>query len=204
MTALLFATLVSLPIYPLNPVEQDTISFINVHVTAGLNGPGSIVNTGPEFTVKYEMVIAHPFIIRTAFDYRYGAVRSIHYPDGGLHRMTVSADGLYYRGTDKLTGYVGLGLVWSTFDYSLSAAAADSLLTNFGIEEVGMSSGLGYRITGGLRIHKSYSIEIGLTDTRPDYTYTIRHDENRFSVGSEQVRFNDFRISFGYLFNLKL
>jgi len=204
VTALLFATLVSLPIYPLNPVQQDTVSFINLHVTAGFNGPSSIITSGPELTFKYEMVIAHPFILRSAFDYRYGTVSSIHYPDGDLHRGTFSAEGIYYRGTEKLTGYFGLGLVWSTFSYHLSEGAADSLRTNFGISEVGITSVPGYRITAGLRIHRSYSIEIGLTDTRPDYVYTIRHDANSFSVGSKQIRFNDFRVSLGYLFSLKL
>lgn len=204
MTALLFATLLTLPIYPLNPTGQDTVAYMNMHFTAGLNGPGAIVSAGPEFTVKYEMTIAHPFIIRSAFDYRYGSIGSINYPDGDLHRATFSAEGIYYRGTKKFLGYVGLGLVWSMFDYHLSDGATDSLSTSFGISEVDISSAPGYRITAGLRFHRSFSLEIGLTDTRPDYVYTIRHDDNSFSVGREQVRFNDVRVSFGYLFSIKL
>jgi len=204
VTALLFATLVSLPIYPLNPVQQDTIGFMNLHVTAGFNGPSSIVSAGPELTVKYEWVVAHPFIVRSAFDYRYGAVTANHYPDGSLHRGTFSAEGIYYRGTAKYTGYVGLGLVWSVFSYQLSGAAEDSLSTNCGISDVSITGTPGYRITAGLRVHRSYSVEIGLTDTRPDYTYIVRHDANSFSVSSRQIRFNDFRVSIGYLFNLKL
>ena len=89
MHALLLAALMSLPIYPLNPAGQDTISFINMHVAVGLNGPNSYVSAGPEFSARYEMVLHHPFVFRATGDYRYGRVTSILYPNGDIHRGTI-------------------------------------------------------------------------------------------------------------------
>ena len=204
MTALIFTTLLSLPLYPLNPTGQDTVSFINVHVTAGLNGPGAVVSTGPELTVKYEMTLVYPLILRTAFDYRYGSISSSVYPNGDIHRGLFSAEALYYRGANGLTGYVGFGLVWAINSFSISSSDMDSLFTNHGITSVDMENVPGYRLTAGLRIHKTYSIEIGLTETRPSYVYTTRHSSTSYSVFKKQFRSNDFRVSVGYLFTLKL
>ncbi len=204
MTALIFATLLSLPTYPLNPVLEDTVNNMNLHFTAGLNGPGSVVSTGPELTVKYEWLASHPFIVRAAFDYRYGTVKSVVYPDGNLHRGQFSLEVLYYRGTKKLLGYVGGGLVYSINKFSLNDTDTDSLLTFYGITDVDIDNVPGYRITAGLRIHSVYSIEIGVTDTRPSYVYTRWYSPTSFGVSSKRFRSNDFRISFGYLFHLKL
>lgn len=203
MTALLFATLISLPVYPLNPSKVDTLSNVNLHFTAGLNGPGSVVSTGPELTAKYEMTIVYPFVGRAAVDYRYGKVNSVVYPDGALHRTTFSLEALYYRGTDKMTGYVGGGIVYSINSFSLGDDA-DSLYSNFGITDVEMNSVLGYRITVGLRIHRVYSIEIGMTDTRPSFVHTWQYSPTHYSVMKQSYRSSDFRVSFGYLFSLKI
>lgn len=204
MTALLLAALLSSsPVYPLNPVKQDTLSHMSLHFTAGLNGPGSVVSTGPEVTAKWEMTIVHPFVGRMAVDYRYGKVNSVVYPDGTLHRTTISLEALYYRGTDEMTGYLGGGVVYSVNSFSLGDDA-DSLLTNHGITGVDMNDVVGYRITVGLRIHSVYSIEIGMTDTRPSYVYTWRYSPTHYSEMKESYRSSDFRVSFGYLFNLKI
>ena len=204
MTALIFATLLSLPMYPLNPTGEDTVSFMNVHVTAGLNGPGAVVSTGPEFTIKYEMTLYHPLILRAAFDYRYGSISSSVYPDGDVHRGLLSAEALYYRGANGLTGYVGVGLVWAMNNFSIDQSEMDSLFTNYGYTSVKMQDVPGYRLTAGLRIHKTYSIEIGLTETRPRYVYTTRYSPTSYSVLKKKFRSNDFRVSLGYLFTLKL
>ena len=204
MTPLLFAALLGLPLYPLNPVEEDTISFTNLHITAGLNGPGAVVSTGPDLTAKYEMVVYHPVIVRAAVDYRYGSVSSNVYPDGDLHRVSFSIEGIYYRGTDELTGYVGLGLLWSVNSFTLADNEVDSLFNYHGITDVAMNNPIGYRITAGLRLHRVYSIEVSLTESRPKYIFTQQLDANRWISSTEQFRQNDFRLSFGYLFTLKL
>ena len=204
MTALVFATFMSLPLYPLNPTAQDTIAYMNLHLTAGINGPSPILSAGPDLSVKYELMVYHPFVVRAAFDYRYGSINSPVYAGGSLHRGLFSIEAIYYRGTKKITGYVGAGPVYSMNNFNVSAETSDSLFNYEHITSVGMSDVLGYRITGGLRWHKSFSLEISLTDTRPDYTFTSRIDENLYSVEKRDVRFNDFRVSIGYLFTLKM
>ncbi len=204
MTALVFATFMTLPLYPLNPTGQDTINYMNLHVTAGLNGPSPIVSAGPDLTVKYELMIHHPFIVRAAFDYRYGSISSPVYTDGDLHRGLFSLEAIYYRGTDNITGYIGAGPVYSMNNFNISANDADSLFNHEGVTSVGMSDAIGYRITAGLRVHRTFSVEIGLTDTRPDFQYTSRVSPVEYSITSRDVRFNDFRVSFGYLFTLKM
>ncbi|UCD63591.1 MAG: hypothetical protein JSW34_12735 [Candidatus Zixiibacteriota bacterium] len=204
MTALALAALMSLPLYPLNPTVQDTLNHMNLHVTAGMNGPSSVVSGGPELTVKYEMLFNHPFVLRAALDYRYGEVSSATFPDGDMHRAILSGEWLYYRGTDRLTGYLGVGIVWSLNHFTPSPATADSLLTNFGITDVSVSDAVGFRITAGLRILRSYSIEIGITETNPKYIYYSQLSPDRFSLAGQRFRFNDFRVTVGYLFTLKM
>jgi hypothetical protein len=131
-------------------------------------------------------------------------VNSIVYPDGDLHRVSFSVEGIYYRGTDKLTGYVGLGLVWSINSFTLADNEVDSLFNFHGITDVDMNNPIGYRITAGLRLQKVYSIEVSMTEFRPKYIFTQQLEPNRWISSTEQFRQNDFRISFGYLFTLKL
>lgn len=204
MSALVLAALMALPLYPLNPTQQDTVNHMNLHFTVGFNGPSSVVSGGPEITTKWEWLISHPFIIRTAFDYRYGSVSTSTFPDGKMHRGLLSAEIIYYRGTDRLTGYLGAGPVYSMNGFSIADDAADSLNENFGTTDVSVSDVLGFRITAGLRILKSYSIEVGITEIRPKYMYTRQLTPERYAISSEQFRFNDFRVSVGYLFTLKI
>ena len=76
MLTLLFTCFLTLPLYPLNPVEQDTLAMMNLHVTAGFNAPNRFGSISPELTGKYEMLFKHPFVVRAACDYRYGTVSS--------------------------------------------------------------------------------------------------------------------------------
>lgn len=204
MSPLILAALMALPLYPLNPTEQDTINHMNLHFTVGFNGPSSVVSGGPEITTKWEWLISHPFILRTALDYRYGSIKTATFPDGTMHRGLLSAEVIYYRGTNRLTGYLGAGMVYSMNQFSISDAAADSLRENFEITDVSVNDVLGFRITAGLRILKSYSLEVGITEIRPKYVYTRQYTSERYSISSEQFRFNDFRVSVGYLFTLKI
>lgn len=203
MNALLLTAMLGLPLYPLNPIEQDTISLMNLHLTAGIDGPNAVVSAGPQLTAKYEWVVEHPFIVRVAFDCRAGQTHSILYPSGNLRNGTISVEGLYYRGTDRLTGYIGAGVVYAMYSFSASDGAADSLKTELGVANIAVSDVFGYRITAGLRIHKSYSIEVGITEVKPKFVFTRRYSETRYGLIKEQVRLNEFRVSFGYLLTLK-
>lgn len=204
MYTIIITTLMSLPIYPLNPIVQDTIHQMNLHLTAGYNGPNSTVSGGPDFSIKFEMVINHPFILRTAVDYRFGTINSNVYPEGNIHRGIISAEAIYYRGTKKLTGYLGFGLLYTLNRYSISDEALDSLYQANEITDVSVSNAFGFRLTTGLRIDESYSLEVGITEVRPKFIFRKQLSPDRYAIYKETFRYNDFRVTLGYLFTLKI
>jgi len=203
MYTLLMAGWLCLPAFPLNPVAQDTIASVNVHFTIGLRGPNNFVSSGPELTSKYEIRLIHPLIVRAAFDYRFGKVNSVLFPHGRLHTATVSVDLLYYRGTNKLTGYLGLGVVYAFHHYTLSHNAADSLLKNHQVRDVSVKPNFGFRITMGLRFHRNISLEIGITEIRPKLEFVKWLSENSYSVTTQRMRLSDVRITLGYLWSIR-
>lgn len=204
MYALILSTLLSLPLYPLNPTTQDTINWMNLHVTAGYIGRGEAVSAGPEFTAKYEMMIQYPFILRAALEYRYGTVNVDYLPHGKISRILLAPEFIYYRGTNKLTAYLGGGPVYSFEFFKCNPSTADSLKTNFGITNVSVSDVFGYRITLGLRVHRFYSLEIGITELYPQFVYRRDYSASEYDLSSEEFRFNDFRVTLGYLIPLKM
>lgn len=203
MINLLLATWLSLPLYPLNPTDVDTLNSMNLHITAGLNGPSSVLSTGPEITLKFEYLIYHPFLFRTSLDYRYGNIKSVILPDGKLHRGTLSAEFLYYRGTKHLTGYLGFGVVMASSTFDLVPADNDSLVINEHYTDVNISRSYGMRLSFGLRYKGSYSLEIGITEINPEFIYFKRLNNGWFSESKEKFRFNDFKVSLGYIIPLK-
>ncbi len=204
MYALILSTLLSLPLYPLNPTAQDTINTMNLHVTMGYIGRGESVSAGPEATLKFETVLQHPFILRAALEYRYGSIVSNYLPHGNISRILIAPEFIYYRGTRKLTAYLGGGPVYSFDYYSPRAATMDSLRAQTGVTSLRVSDVFGYRITLGLRLHRIYSLEIGITELHPDFVFRKDYPANIYSVRSEEFRFNDFRVSVGYLIPLKM
>lgn len=203
MHALLLATMLSLPMYPLNPTAQDTIPSMTLHVTVGIDGPNGMLTAGPDITTKLEYLFHHPILLRAALDYRFGQIRSVLYPKAALHAAVISTEILYYRGTNKLTGYVGGGLVFATYFMDVYESESDSLLINRGINEVDIGNSLGYRITAGLRYRRVFSIEIGITEIEPQYIYTKRTSPQSYAEAKRPVELNEFRVSFGYLFTLR-
>ncbi len=204
MFTLILASLLSLPLYPLNPEAQDTLASANLHFTIGVNGPNSIVSTGPEMSLKYEMLVQHPIVIRAAVDYKYGDVTTRLFPNGYIHTAVTSVEVFFYRGTDKLTGYLGAGIVYSYNYFKLTSAAADSLVTNHAINDVRIKNTFGYRITLGMRIHRSYAIEFAVTEVRPDFIYTARTSPSQYSEIAERTRLNDVRLTFGFLLPVRI
>ncbi len=203
MYVLLLASWLCLPTFPLNPIRQDTIAPLNLHFTIGVSGPDGLVATGPETTTKFEMLMMHPFVVRTAFGYRFGKVNSKLHPMGYLHGMTASVEALYYRGTHKLTGYIGVGIVHTLHHYQLARAAADSLYANYRIDDVSMQRAFGYRIILGLRLHRIFSIEIGITEVKPKLAYTSHLSKDSYSITKEKIRLSDVCVTVGYLLTLK-
>lgn len=199
MHALLLATLLSLPLYPINPIQQDTVAMLNAHVTAGIIAPNGIITTGFEATSKIEMALVHPAIVRVGIDYRAGSLHARRYPGGVLHGATFSAEALFYRGTNRLTGFIGGGVVLAKYFVDLSGDAADSLMSNHKIYGMYVQPKFGYRFTAGLRIRSAVSIEIGLTSITTDFLYRQSTGTNTYHQWRVPVKFRDFRVSIGYV-----
>ena len=191
-----------LPIAPLNPLEQDTLTSVNLHFSVGVSSPNGIVSLGPELSARYEMLAVHPFVIRGAVDYRYGKMKSRLFPQGDIHTTMFSIEGLYYRGNNHLTAYVGLGAVYAFNWFSPLEATSDSLWVNESVTDLDMAQQMGYRITMGLRYHKSYSIEIGVTELHPSLIKWGRTDMDNIYREHEKIRTGGFRITLGYLLPL--
>ncbi len=199
MFVLLIAAWLISPVYPLNPVQQDTLNHVNLHLTAGFNGPSRMITSGPEVTIKSEFMIHHPFVIRTAFDYRYGNMTSNLYPKGKFHGTTISTEILYYRGTNRMTGYFGIGFVYVKNYISLSPNTSNSLYETNKITEIYMLSKPGFRLSLGLRIYQRYSLELAITEVSPTLITKQYISENQFSTHSEKIRLNNVRLTVGYL-----
>jgi hypothetical protein len=203
MHFLLMATLMLAPAYPINPSAQDTISPMNLHFTMGFSSPNNFAGSGPELSAKYEVRFFHPLVLRSAADLRIANVVNKSFPKGDLRTATFSLDALYYRGTDKLTGYLGVGAVYSVFGYDLTPGVQDSLSRTQNIHDVSLNPTYGVRLTLGLRFDRNYSIEVGITETRPQLEYVRRHSNNTFSVITENTRMSDVRLTVGYLWTLR-
>jgi len=203
MLAILLASLLTLPLYPLNPVEEDTLSVINIHFTAGINGPNSFGPVSPEISIKYETLIKHPIVLRASSEYKYGTVNSKFYPNGHLHGITFSLEVFYYRGTDNLTAYLGLGPLLGLNRMTMYKSTRDSLQTNYNIIDVSVKPAIGYRISMGIRYKQIYSIELSLSQAEPRLVYTRQISPVNFSELTSKVKVNDVRITFGYLIKLK-
>ena len=189
--------------FPLNPVEQDTLNSVNIHFTAGLNGPNKLMSPGVQISTKYEALIKHPWVLRAGVDYSYAGMNNRNYPDGSVHALMLGVEGLYYRGTDKLTGYLGLGVVLYKGFVSPDNAAADSLESFHNIVDLSMKPQIGLRATLGLRFNRLFSLEIGLTEVRPTWVVTERQSDLQYSESYEEVKFHDVRLMLGWLLPLR-
>lgn len=199
MISLATAVLSLLPIYPLNPINQDTLNSISMHVAASVSGPNSLVSASPGASAKCELLVIHPFVLRGAVEYGYGSILTRRYPRGTLHSLTSALEILLYRGTDELNGYIGGGAFLTANMFAMGKYSADSLLLYEHVEDVDISQAIGYRILFGLRFEKAYSIELSFSDTRPDYIFTERISPTEFSSYRQQLRFTDIRLSVGYI-----
>lgn len=211
MLELLMAGWLCLPIAPLNPIQQDTLDQMAFHGFAGVHTANATVRTGPEVGVKYEVLAIHPLLLRAGLEYRFGQVRSISVPDGNLHDFNFSADAIYYRGTTRLTGYLGIGIVFSYGSFSPLRSVIDSLLEgNLDDDplnpvisaDVGIEAEVGYRITLGLRFRERMSLEVNITEIRPQFVYKQTYASSVRSVFREEFRNNSFSVTLGYVLPL--
>ncbi|HOP07244.1 MAG TPA: hypothetical protein PLF13_08135 [candidate division Zixibacteria bacterium] len=201
--AVALASLLTLPIWPVNPVKQDTAAFLAMEVTTGIIAPNGISATSGNLSTKLEMLIAHPFLIRAEVDYSIGSVMANRIPSGIIHGPTYGVQLVYYRGTNRMTGTVALGPVITTGMFRLSSAAADSLATNYNINDLSIRPAIGYRATFGLRIRRTFVIEVSLTSMLTDFVYREDLSPGRYTEITQEERQNDFRVSFGFIFDIK-
>jgi hypothetical protein len=199
MYTVLMTTMLSLPIFPLNPVQQDTLDQMSFHFTAGIASPSEMFSVGPEMTVKYEFLFKHPFMIRTGLDYRFGRMNQLKYPNGNYHGFTTSAEFIHYRGTTRMTGFIGIGIVYNFSKVGLDDEVADSVWTNESISDVRFEPSLGYRVIFGVRRSRLWSFEVRITDIRTNLVFERDLGPNRFSLERQKVKLGDIRISLGYL-----
>ncbi|MEW6051451.1 MAG: hypothetical protein AB1644_10370 [Candidatus Zixiibacteriota bacterium] len=211
MYSLVMASWLCLPLAPLNPLEQDTLPVMSFHLTAGITAPTDISSSGPELTAKYEMLATHPVVVRGTVEYRFSHIRANVYPQrdsryvrlrGDLHGFTAGADVLYYRGTNRLTGYLGLGAVYSLHSLITDEAASASMARTFDIDKIEIAPAVGYRVTMGLRYHRVYSLEITITELRPKFLYT-RYMDTGYARSDDPTRLSGFRVSVGHLWTIR-
>lgn len=202
MYGLLLAGWLCLPIAPLNPVVQDTLDNMALHVTVGANTSNGIVGTGPDVTLKYEILAHHPIVLRGGFDGRFGEIRSLTYPDGEFYQGILILETVYYRGTNRLTGYLGLGMAWGFGHFIPTAGTREALFREDFTTDVDVATDLGYRITLGLRFRERYSLEIAITELKPGFVYHRSLPGGLDQVYTDTFRNNSFRLSFGYVFTL--
>ncbi len=202
MYSLILTSLLSLPIFPLNPTDIDTLNSMNFHITVGLSGPSDIVSMGPEITLKYEFLFYHPIVFRTGVDYNKGRVTKLSFPNGDFHGFTTSAEILYYRGTDRMMGFLGMGVVYNKSYLNMDGNVADSVFAAESISDVYLEGRAGFRLIFGLRKSRLWSFEIRMTDIRTHLVYQRNLGAYRYSIQREPVRLSDFRITLGYLIEL--
>ena len=202
MYSLILTSLLSLPVFPLNPTDIDTLNSSNFHITAGISSPSDFTTGGPEFTLKYELLFYHPIVIRTGVEYNRGRVTKISFPKGDYHGITTSVEILYYRGTDRMMGFVGMGVVYNQGYLNMDDNVADSLFADENISDVYLQGNAGFRFIFGLRKSRLWSFEIRMTDIRSNLVYQRNLGAYRYSIQRVGVRLSDFRITLGYLIEL--
>lgn len=199
MTALLLTVLLYQPLAPINPIEQDTLPAWALHFEAGMVGPNGVVTTGPEVSAMLEMLVVHPFMVRGTADARYGQVTSGLFPNGNLYTLSLGADAIYYRGTNHLTGYFGVGAFYTVHSFDPFERTADSLRANEGWTAVDIQPKFGYRLILGLRFSRIYSMEISVDDLHPDFKMTGTQGDGVESRSYKTTRTGAFRLTFGYV-----
>lgn len=211
MLEMLLAGWLCLPLAPLNPIRQDTLDIMALQVFGGAHTGNEIVHTGPIIGAKYEILPVHPVVLRTGLEYRFGQVRGIGLPAGDMNELYASADLIYYRGTNRLTGYLGAGLLLGFGSFSPLESVEDSLRQlDWGLDpedpirdfDVGIETEWGYRLTLGLRFRETVSFEINITEIRPQFVYRIYSEGFKQTEIREEFRNNSFNVTFGYVISI--
>jgi hypothetical protein len=202
LNTLLMTSWLCLPMAPLNPVEEDTLSSISLHVAVGATNPTGILTAGPLLAARYEVLALHRFMVRGTIDVKYGRVTSGQFPNGHLYSTMIGVDAIYYRGTNHLTAYMGMGPVIAMHHFKWFDETADSLFAAEQVTDLDVQTQFGYRLTFGLRYHTRYSLELALVELHPDFLKVGVSPDGRQTRRYEKTRTGSFSITFGYLFEI--
>lgn len=175
---------------------------MNLFVTAGVAVPNEVSNVGPEASAGFEYLLVHPFVLRTSIDYRLGNLDSPLLPKGKAHAASFSGTVLYYRGTRRLIGYLGFGLVYSFGWITTNATVGDSILAADRISGFEITGSPGYRFIFGLRHRQRFTLELRVTELRPDLITTRVEGPNLYSEAINPIKIHDIRLSIGYMISL--
>lgn len=203
MYSLVLTALVSFPIFPLNPTQDDTANSMNIHFTAGVVSPSELISIGPEMTLKYELLFSHPIVLRTGLDYRFGRMNQLKYPKGDYHGFTFSAECLYYKGSHRMKGFVGAGIIYNYSKLIIDNTVTDSIMVIQQISDVRIDPRLGYRVIFGIRRSELWTFELRISDIRTNLVYQRDLGPNRYSLEKQDIKLSDIRVSLGYLLPLK-
>jgi hypothetical protein len=200
------------PLAPLNPVEQDTLPAAAVHANFGVAVGNGVISTGPTFSIQYEQLAVHPIIVRGGVELRTGSAAMRIWPEGdtgtpslirgSCRSMALGIDVFYYRGTNRLTAYLGVGVLYSFSHFSPDFASISPLRAKYGIDEVSVQRQFGYRLLLGLRFRKVYSFEIEVTELRPEVRFSGRLSPTQYFSGSNETRLGTFGFSLGRSWSL--
>jgi hypothetical protein len=202
MNELILAMFLLAPIVSKNPVAQDTIAAANIHLTAGVRPGNYIIGEGVEGGLKFEYLLFHPIILRASADYSHSNMESFRYPDGKIQSLDVSTEAILYRGTKKLTAYLGGGVVYSFNHFDLKKQLEDSLFTNSGIYNTDIENKYGYRLTMGFRFREHYSLEFGYQESRPNFMFHGVSTAGKRVIIYKESKLSVVRFTVGYLFSL--
>jgi hypothetical protein len=213
MIALVALYLSAAPLAPLNPLEQDTLPAECFHVSAGVAAGNGVFSTGPEMSAMFEIRPIHPMLVRWELIGRVGSAGIRIWPsgtgispfvaNGSFQSATLGVTALYYRGTTKMTAYIGMGAVYTMAHFAAGSASRSSLSRDYGVNSVSLNPTFGYQLLLGLRYRKSYTLEIGVIELRPDAEYRGSLVNSGYFTGSDQTRLGGFHISIGRIWTIR-
>lgn len=203
MHALLFTTWMFLPIAPINPVAQDTIPPVALQASFGTSGPNNLLTVGPELAVRSELRVVHPVMLRGGIELRQNETNALRQPRGTAPSVSLIGELLLYRGTRKMTGYIGAGVGYAYYFFEPFANTRDSLFAAEQVDDVQMEAALIARFMIGLRFQERFAVEVKFNDTRPRFTKTSSTESSQITISeSEGTSAGNVSLTVGYIIPL--
>ena len=207
MHSLILTLFLLSPVVSKNPVEQDTLAALNIHLAVGIRPANDITKAGPELGAKLEYLLIHPVVIRTSVNYTYSGIADGAYPLGDQTSFDIAAEAFVYRGRRKLTAYLGMGVIYSINGFEADGSYKDTVVYNDesvirDISKIEIEDKYGYRFTLGLRVQEKYAFELGFQETRPNFLLYNPLGPDRYNIFYRPSKLSTLRFTFGYVIPL--